>query len=492
MNKQSNNNLSRKDFLKQFGLSVGALYAGAMLHPLSASDRIFDSTTQAKNVLVIGAGLAGLSAAMELRKAGHNVTLLEARDRPGGRVSTVRDEFADGLYVDEGAVGYSKSYTLANEYIKKYNLEGAPWAFPDEPITYILNGEVMSVSPGEQVNWPYDLTEEEQQLGPMGIVQKYIIDTLPPEISEPSNWDKEPLISMDQQSLAEYLKEQGASDGAVELMKNTQWFAAVPTETSALSMAVSDFGLFMSAMPFVLVGGNDQLPRAMAKELGDVVQYRKPVKEVVTEGEKVMVTTENNETLSADYVICTVPLKVTEKISFTPPLSEAKQRAVSEVPVLHLTRAYFQVEQPFWQQKNLSGMAFTDLKAGQVIPHLNADRPSENPAILESYTAGKQAETLAEMKAETLINTVGESMEKVHPGTQDHLQKTYIKAWGKDPYALGGPSFPAPGDVSQHLKALQQPEGRIYFAGEHTSILRSTMEGALRSGARAAKEIHEM
>ena len=83
-------------------------------------------------------------------------------------------------------------------------------------------------------------------------------------------------------------------------------------------------------------------------------------------------------------------------------------------------------------------------------------------------------------------------MKKLFPEIEDHHEKTYIKAWGEDPYALGGPSFPAPGDVSKYLKALQKPHGRFHFAGEYTSILRSTMEGALRSGVDAAKAINDL
>lgn len=80
-------------------------------------------------------------------------------------------------------------------------------------------------------------------------------------------------------------------------------------------------------------------------------------------------------------------------------------------------------------------------------------------------------------------------MSKIYPQIGDHVTKGHVKAWSSDPYALGGPSWPAPGDVTDYLKDLQAPHGNIHFAGEHTSILRSTMEGALRSGVRAASEV---
>ncbi|HSP11216.1 MAG TPA: FAD-dependent oxidoreductase, partial [Salegentibacter sp.] len=97
-----------------------------------------------------------------------------------------------------------------------------------------------------------------------------------------------------------------------------------------------------------------------------------------------------------------------------------------------------------------------------------------------------------QMEKQELEDKFLPEMKKIFPEIEAHHKKTYIKAWGEDPYALGGPSFPAPGDVSKYLKALQEPHGRFHFAGEYTSILRSTMEGALRSGADAAKAVNEL
>lgn len=118
--------------------------------------------------------------------------------------------------------------------------------------------------------------------------------------------------------------------------------------------------------------------------------------------------------------------------------------------------------------------------------------PAENPGILESYAMGKEAKALGQLEKQALEDKLLPQMEKVFPEMATHHTQTYIKAWGEDPFALGGPSFPAPGDVSKYLKALQRPHGRFHFAGEYTSILRSTMEGALRSGVDAAREVNQI
>lgn len=488
--------ISRKVFLQQLGLGIGALGTGLFFsESLSAAGFITEKTNNPKQVLVLGAGLAGLSAAWELKKAGHEVTVLEARNRPGGRVSTLHKEFADGLYAEEGAAAFSESYTHALRFIEEFKLEKIPLLLPEEPVTFHLNGKRINAVPGEKVDWPYELSDEEQQLGPMGLVKKYIIDTLPTESTEPQQWDKAPLVKMDQVSLEEYLREQGASEGAIKLIANTQWFAALPAETSGLSTAVSDFGLFMSSSPFILKGGNDQLPAEMAKRMNGNIQFGLEVNSIQDSGEEVVVTATNGAgdavKFKGDEVIVAFPLKVLEKIKFEPDLPAAKTMAVQNMPVIDLTRTFLQMKEPYWKKEGVTGMAYTDLPIGQVNPYLNAKDAENNPAILEGYVAGEQAEKLGNLPEEEVIKEMKSHMEKVHPGVEEHFVKGYVKAWSADPYALGGPSWPAPGNVTSYLKDLQASHGRLHFAGEYTSILRSTMEGALRSGARVAKQIHE-
>lgn len=488
---------SRRLFLQQFGLGMGALGTGLFFPgALSAQEFITGKTSSAKKVLVLGAGLSGLSAAWELKKAGHDVTVLEARERVGGRVSTLKDPFANGIYAEEGAAAFSSSYTHATKLIDEFGLERVPWSLPEMPITYHLNGKKFSPEAGESVEWPFDLTPEEQQLGPMGIVKKYIMDPLPAEITNPEQWDQPPLIGLDKKSLAEEMRSNGASEGAVELLQNVQWFASQPYQTSALSMAVSDIGLFMSGSSFfTLKGGNDLLPQKMAERMKDIIRYRIVVHSIKDTGDKVQLQASdrgNPIDFEADRVICTLPLKVLDQVVFDPELPMAKKEAVKDVPCMHFTRTFLQMEKPFWLKENLSGMAYTDLPVGQVNPYLSPNNPENNSAVLESFVNGERARKLASLPQLDVINETLNEMNDLYPGAKENFDKGYVKAWDTDPYALGGPSWPAPGDVDAHLKALKAPFGRVHFAGEHTSILRSTMEGALRSGVRAAKEVHDI
>lgn len=496
MKNQDLTKTTRKEFLQQLAMGAGAVGAGICFPGiLTAQDYISGKTNDPKNILIIGAGLAGLAAAWELDKAGHSVKVLEARDRPGGRVSTLREPFSNGLFAEEGAAGYSSTYTTAIKYIEELGLEKEPFPIPEIPVVHHLNGKRFVVTPGEPVDWPYELTAEERELGPWGIVTKYVIGTLPAEISQSNNWGKSPLVEMDQISLADYMRSMGASKGAIELVKNTQWFGAVPEKTSGISMAVSDFGLFLGGAPFVLKGGNDKLPKGMAEKLMDKIHYGVEITSITDTGEKVSVLGKldgNSNSLEADYVISTVPAKAMNRVHLEPPLPADKKAAIENMPYLDITRTYLQVSKPFWMEKGISGNAVTDLTTGAVFAHVHPTNPKNNAALLENMVAGPAATVMAKVPEKELLKQVVEDMKKVHPNLEGHYQKGNVKAWSEDPYALGAVSWPAPGDVGKYLKALQNPHGRIHFAGEHTSILRSTMEGALRSGIRAAKEIHEL
>jgi len=178
---------SRRRFLKQLSVGAGAAGLGLFAPSAWAAPARSGSGTAAplappsapKEVIVIGAGLAGLAAAWELDEVGHEVTVLEAKSRPGGRVQTLREPFADDLYAEAGGVAFSEAYSVAMGYIDALGLERAEWARPDLPQVYHLKGDRFVVGDTEDADWPYDLTAEEQTLGPMGIMKKYLFGTLP-------------------------------------------------------------------------------------------------------------------------------------------------------------------------------------------------------------------------------------------------------------------------------------------------------------------------
>lgn len=266
--------------------------------------------------------------------------------------------------------------------------------------------------------------------------------------------------------------------------------------TSTLSSALADLGLFFGGAPFVLADGNDRLPEGMAERLGRSIRYGVEVTEIRNTGSGVEVRGRRGgrtATFEADRAICALPLGVLREIEVEPRMPEPKRQALSEMPYLENTRTFLQVSRCFWYDEGVAGSAWTDLPIQQVSrqPIPDVGGPNER-AILESHVRGSVAGELGRRPESEIVEHVLRHMDEVHPGIREHVEGAVVKAWAEDPYARGGhTSWPGPGDVTSHLEPLQRPHRRVHFAGEHTSILRGTMEGALRSGVRAANEVNE-
>ncbi len=484
--------VSRRRFLRWAAGAVAAGIGGALAGAIPSTGR--PTTAQsAGRVLVLGAGLSGLAAAWELEAAGHDVTVLEARTHPGGRVSTLRQPFAGDLYAEAGAVAFSEAYTQANRFIDELGLERADWAVPDLRPLYHLHGERFTAGGEEPPDWPYDLTAEERELGPVGILQRYAIEPLPPEIAEPNRWNEPPLADLDRMTLGEFMRRHGASQAAIQLVADTQFFGPRVDNISALSAAVAEFGLFFAGAPFVLQGGNDQLPTAMAERLSRAIQYGVEVTEVHHSRSGVEVRArrgDRTERFRGGRVVCTLPAPVLQGVRFDPTLPASARYALRRMPFIDTTNAYVQVSRAFWHEEGVTGSASTDLPIDEVTraPTSDAAGPHER-AILKSAVRGPAATRFGARSDEAVIARTLQHLDEVHPGIYDVQEGGTVKSWGRDPYALGCASWPGPGDVTWLLGSLQRPHGRVHFAGEHTSVLRSTMEGALRSGIRAAGEV---
>lgn len=480
------NGIKRRDFVQY--LSVGVL--GASLLPyLPAPVR---RASESQTVLVLGAGLAGLAAAMRLQQAGHDVTILEARSRPGGRVHTLRD-FSDGLYAEGGGMVFTDNYGAAISFIEELGLERTYLQFPPGKPLFHVGGRRFAWAPGESAPWPYDLTDEEAALGPMGIVGKYLLETLPPNALDPEAWRQRPLADLDAMTLGDYMRSKGASQGAVTMVRDTQWFGPSVELGSALTSVMSDLAMASAAAPFVVAGGNDNLTNAMAARLEGRIHYDTVAAGFTQDEDGVEVRAiRDGETVShrAARAVSTLPASVLRQLSFEPALPAVHAAAIRDLQYVDCTRVFVELNASPWFEEGVSGGAVTDLPSRLVYRHpFTGDAGPEVPCVLESYDNGPGAAGRAELPEADLVEATLADFEMLHPGIRDHVVSTRTVAWGADPYSPGHVSWPAPGTVVSGLPLLQKPHGRIHFAGEHTSIFRSTMEGALRSGLRAAAEI---
>lgn len=447
----------------------------------------------AKRVIVIGAGLAGLCAAYELGRLGHDVEVLEAQLRPGGRVLTIRAPFAGAVYGEAGAARIPPFHDITLHYIETFGLKLTPFHPAHGDSLDVLGGQHIPVSPNtppDLMRYPVDLTPQEQQLGDTGLLARYLLPVLRElgDVNAP-DWPPASLKRYDALTMQELLIQRGASPDVLRYLglgyvRDPRAFTG-----SALQLLRSAAQGLRAGPRFKIEGGNDLLPRAFAATLSRRIHYGAAVFRIEQSEECVWVHyTRSGETrrLAAECVICAVPFGGLSFLQFTPRLSEAKRRALSEMRNASAVRGFLLVHEPFWKEKGLSGFARTDFPSE--IWYDNFERPNEHP-LLTVYIKGEASKRLTAMTTADRDRAVLDHVDRVFPGAREHVEGVVTHSWDTAPWAGGAYIDPGPGQMTSFIPALARPEGRIHFAGDYASPFPRWMQGALLSGRRAAREI---
>lgn len=482
--------VSRREFLR-----LGLIAASVQLVPQGSSIAYAPrASAPAKKVIVVGAGLAGLVAAYELTNAGHDVTVLEAQMRPGGRVLTLREPFSDGLYAEAGAARIPDNHDLTLHYVKHFGLTLVPF-YPNKLArVFLLRGKRIRVPAATQLDLsqvPFDLTPEERRLGIPGLLNKYLGTALR-EMGDPSapDWPTGPAKAYDRVSMADFLREQGASHGAIDLLE-FPYASADGDPVSLLWNLRETWYESQETTRYKINGGNDLLPKAFASKLKEKIHYGSPVIRIEQDDGKVRAATVQSgmhHTFEADRLICTIPFPALCRVEVQPPFSALKRRAIVELQYDPITRVILQCRSRFWEKDGCNGFGISDLP--QEIWSPTHDQPGTR-GLLVSYTFTGVGQRLAAMSEDKRLGFVSHEMEKSYPGLLENLEGAVAKVWPADPWAGGAVALHAPGQMTTICVGIERPEGRVHFAGEHTSRWPGWMQGALQSGLRAAREVGE-
>jgi monoamine oxidase len=485
--------MRRRDFLKQTSMAVSALSAPS-LNPFALAQRSFERKGVAKKVIIIGAGLAGLSAAYELTQAGHDVTVLEARTRPGGRVHTLRDAFAEGLHAEAGATRIPNHHHFTLKYVELFGLTLDPFQPPDSPTIYYVRGKRIKVTTGQQVEWPYKLTPEEQRLGLGGMRQKYVRSMLEElgDVTDP-NWPPDSLKKYDQMNRSDFWRSRGASPEAISLLGLGGGVDDRIETVSALFMLRNAALNQHSTQYHKIRGGNDLLPKAFASRLAEKIHFAAPVVKIEQDAQGVkaiFLRMGSHYTVAADYLICAVPFPVQKNIEVSPAFSVEKQRAIELLPYHSVSKIFLQTRKRFWVEDNLSGFATTDLPISQTW-----DMTYKQPGIrgiLQAFPISLHSRRVTAMPENERVSFALEQVESIYPGARQNFEGGVSKCWDEDEWARGGTAFYKPGQITSLLPDVARPEGRVHFAGEHTSVwIDGWMQAALESGNRVARELND-
>ena len=484
--------MRRRDFLKQTAVVATTLSASS-LNTFAFSQTRLERRGAPKKVIIIGAGLAGLSAAYELTQAGHDVTVLEARTRPGGRVHTLRDPFAEGLYAEAGASRIPNHHHFTLKYAELFGLPLDPFQRPELPTIYYVRGKRIRVTPGQKVEWPYHLTPEERALGLNGMRQKYIRSMLAElgDVTDPSWPSPETLKQYDHMNRSDFWRSRGASSGAVALLslggiddRVETWSTLFMLRNQALNRKLDRY--------YKIRGGNDLLPKAFALRLSEKIHYAAPVVRIEQDARSVKATFLNAggpHTLGGDHLICAVPFIVQKDIEVSPAFTVDKQMAIEQLPYLSASKIFLQSKKRFWDSEGQSGFATTDLPISQVWD-VTYKQPGTR-GILQAMPISLHSRRVTAMSEQERINFALQQVELICPGTRENFEGGVTKCWDEDQWSRGASSYYKPGQFSSLLPHVARPEGRIHFAGEHTSVwIDGWMQGALESGDRVAREVN--
>jgi monoamine oxidase len=484
--------MKRREFIKQ---SAIAAFTFPVLQVAAFGQDKLERKGTAKKIIVVGAGLAGLSAAYELLQAGHEVSILEARARAGGRVYTLREPFSDGLHAEAGAMSVFDNHHWTMKYIKLFDLALDPYVPSKLSSLLYLRGRRIEVKTGQPLDYPLQLTSDEKQLGRRGMWEKYVV----PAIKEmgdytAADWPPEGLKKYDRMSFFEFVLKQGASSDAAMLLGlgGLGGLGDGAQSVSALVLLREAAHRAMMKQSFTIRGGSDILPRAFAAKLSDRIRYGAPVVRIEQDAKQVRAVylqAGAQTSLVADHLVCAVPFPVLKRIEISPRFSEEKQRAIEQLPYTSVARTFLQTRKRFWIDEGLTGSATTDL-SNMLVTDGAVHQPGIR-GILESYLSGAKARQVMALKESERVSTVLDLVEKVHPNVRQNFEVGITKCWDEDEWSRGAYAWYKPGQMISLMPHVVRPEGRVHFAGEHASSLFGWMQGALESGNRAAQEVND-
>jgi len=432
------------------------------------------------SVLVAGAGLAGLTAAFDLHEMGAAVTVVEARDRVGGRVWTIRDGFTDRQHAEAGGDMIDEAQTEIRDLATSLGLTLT--RILRDGFGYVRNdksGQPKIVSRTAHHGWE----RLAKELAPL--IRRY-------RLAE-QRWDSPIANDIARRSVSQWLDDEHADDDLRAMATGLRgFFLADPEELSLLAL-VDQFASSDQPGPghlYRIEGGNDRLPAALAAKLGDRVKLGAEVVALSVRGRAVHASVRhgrNVATLVNDYIVLALPASTLRRVPIVPALPPHQHQAISTLRYGRGTKTLLQFDRRFWRAAGRPRAFGSPLPYGALWE--GNEEQSGRPGILTMLAGGGASDA-------TQVTIEREGIERFASGLEwlgsDGAQLTASRqiVWQSDPFARCGYAFFDPTFDPSLREWLARPAGRLFFAGEHTSQRwQGYMNGAVESGRRAALEI---
>jgi monoamine oxidase len=517
---------SRRSLLSMIGVVAGS---AAMYHAMTEMGYADTSTFKGPiklspppagtSVLVLGAGVAGMVAAIELRDAGYKVQVLEYNGRAGGRNWSL---YGGDTYTELGGATQHVQFD-PGQYINP-----GPWRLPyhHQGILHYVNRLGVALEPFTQVNYNAYVHSTEAFDGKpqrYRTVQADFYGHVSELLSKSTKQGAldQAVSKQDQEILLAALKDWGALDANHEYAKGLEagerrgyasdpggGLSSVPVAGKAIEMSdLLKSGLWsaigaglaydMQSSIFQPKGGMGQIGKAFGKELGPLIQYNCKVIDINQGDKGVTVTYIDSQkggakmTVKADWCVCTIPASVLSQIPMN--VGAPMKNAINQLPYMAAMKVGLQMKRRFWEQDEqiYGGQSYTN-QPNTMIGYPMWDYFSKGKGVLlGAYCFGTPAYIGAAKSPEDRIKDALEYGSKIHPQYKEEFECGVAVAWHRVPWTLGCAGFWTDEGREKHYDNLCALDGRIVLAGEHASRIPAWQEGAVTSALDAIGRLHK-